>query len=58
MFEVPPKVSLVTVCKYFGNFDITIIQDFCAAQPDDEVVSGQFGMDFMNHPFKPIQEQD
>ena len=27
---------------------------FCAAQPDNEVVSAQFGMDFMNHPFKPI----
>ena len=27
---------------------------FCAAQPDDAVVSAQFGMDFMNHPFKPM----
>ena len=36
-------------------YDISnLASAFCAAQPDDEVVYTQFGMDFMNRPFKLI----
>ena len=33
---------------------VRLLDFFVRLSPDDEVVSAQFGMDFMNHPFKPI----
>ena len=50
------KFSLLILLVFVllkASIDLHYIS-FCAAQPDDEVVSTQFGMDFMNHPFKPI----